>query len=130
MAHKIKMWQQLGPKLAPATPMEAEEVIDDLVAATNQSRGSILAVLAELDTATEKGLKAGRTVKYPNGTTIRPIGKKDGTIKVSVKMNRRIPRNVNSDFRGQWINAANIGKSEDEMIAQWNELHPDDPIED
>lgn len=38
-----------GPKLATATPIEAEEVIEQLIAATNQTRGSVLAVLSELD---------------------------------------------------------------------------------
>lgn len=42
MAAKIKMWQELGPKLASATPMESEEIIEELIAATNQTRGSIL----------------------------------------------------------------------------------------
>jgi hypothetical protein len=35
---------------------------------------------------------------------------------------------VNSLFRGKWVNAENIGKSESEMIALWNEEHPSDPI--
>ncbi|MCP4540745.1 MAG: hypothetical protein GY832_26705 [Chloroflexi bacterium] len=130
MAKKIKMWQKLGPKLASATPMEAEEVIEELIAATNQSRGSILAVLSELDVVTERGLKAGRTVKMPNGTIYRPIGKRDGSVKAGTRLNPQISRNVNNNFRGEWINASNIGKSDEEMIALWNELYPDDPIEE
>jgi hypothetical protein len=129
MAKKIKMWQELGPRLAPATPMEGEEIIQELIAATNQTRGSVLAVLSELDTVTEKGLEAGRIVKLPNGTTYRPVGDKDGNIKVSLRLNPRVTKAVNSDFRGKWINAENIGKSEAEMIAKWNASHPDDKIE-
>ena len=30
----------------------------------------------------------------------------------------------------KWINAENIGKTEEEMVAIWNELHPDDLIDD
>ncbi|MBU0510074.1 MAG: hypothetical protein KKD28_12410 [Chloroflexi bacterium] len=130
MAKKIKMWQELGPKLESATPMEAEEIIDELIAATNQTRGSILAVLSELDVAIEKSLKAGRIVKLPNGTSFRPIGKKDGRVKISLRLNPRVTNGVNSEFRGQWINAENIGKTEAEMIPIWNVLHPDDPIEE
>jgi len=130
MAKKIKMWQELGPRLASATPMDSEEMIDELIAATNQTRGSILAVLSELDVVIEKGLKAGRIVKLPNGTSFRPIGKKDGSIKISLRLNPRVSGGVNSEFRGAWLNAANIGKTEDEMVALWNELHPDDLIED
>jgi hypothetical protein len=50
MAKKIQMWKELGPQLAPATPVEPEEVVEELVLTTNQTRGSLLAVLSELDT--------------------------------------------------------------------------------
>ena len=46
MAVKIKIWRETGPRLAPATAMEAEEIVEELIAATNQTRGSVLAVLA------------------------------------------------------------------------------------
>jgi len=29
----------------------------------------------------------------------------------------------------KWRNAANIGKSEAEVVARWNAAHPEDPIE-
>jgi hypothetical protein len=109
--------------------MKAEEVIEELIAATNQTRGSVLAVLSELDVAIEKGLKAGRIVKLPNGTNYRPVGKKDGSISIKLRLNPRVETAVNSEFRGQWVNADNIGKSEEEIVALWDEAHPDDPIE-
>ncbi len=130
MAKKIQMWTEFGPKLATATPVEAEEVIEQLVQATNQTRGSILAVLSELDEVILQGLRSGRIVKLPNGTHYRPIGKKDGSIKVSVRLNPRLSKLIAADRRANWVNAQNIGKSEAEMIVLWNEAHPDDPIEE
>ena len=35
---------------------------------------------------------------------------------------------VNASFRGKWVNAENIGKTEEQMIELWNLTHPDDPI--
>jgi hypothetical protein len=32
------------------------------------------------------------------------------------------------EFRGQVLNAENIGKSSADLVSQWNELHPEDPI--
>jgi hypothetical protein len=32
-------------------------------------------------------------------------------------------------YRGEWRNAENIGKSNEELIALWNKAHPDDPVE-
>lgn len=129
MAKIIRAWAVLGPRLAPTVPMESEELIENLVAATNQSRGSILALLSELDDQIETALKSGRIVRLPNSTHYRPIGKKDGSIDINVRVNPDLYKRVNFGFRGKWINSANIGKSQDEIIALWNEIYPDDPIE-
>lgn len=130
MAKKIQAWAAYGPKIALGTPMKPEELIENIVAATNQSRGSVLAVLAELDVQTEAGLKAGRIVQLPNGTHYEPIGKKDGSVDIDVRVNPDLDKKVNAGFRGTWVNSGNIGKNEAEIIALWNEAHPEDPIED
>jgi hypothetical protein len=129
MFQSIKAWAKFGPRLEPKDPMDSEEIIENIVKATNQSRGSVLAVLSELDVQLEGGLKAGRVVQLPNGTHFRPVGKKDGRVDIQVRINPAIDRNVNANFRGKWRNAENIGKSEMEIIALWNEAFPEDPIE-
>lgn len=106
----------------------AGEIIENVVAVTNQSKGSLLAVLAELDVQIIAGLKAGRIVRLPNGTRFEPIGKKDGSIDIRVTVNPELDRAVNAAFRGKWINPENIGKSEEQMIELWNTNHPEDPI--
>jgi len=129
MAKRIQAWSEFGPKLAKTDPITGEEVIEQLVKGTNESRGSVMAVLSELDDAIEQGLKAGRIVHLPNGTHYRPIGKKDGSVNVSVRVTPRVVKRVNAEFRGQWVNAENIGISQEDVIALWNAAHPDDPIE-
>jgi hypothetical protein len=130
MAKKIQMWHELGPRLATATPVESEEVIEELVANTNQTRGSILGVLSELDAVIEKALKAGRRVKLPNGMILVPVGKKDGSIIIRASFGKPMLGRINVEQRAKWLHAENIGKTEAEMILLWNELHPEDPIED
>lgn len=130
MAKKIQAWAAYGPKITLGAPMKKEELIENIVAATNQSKGSVLAVLAELDVQTEAGLKAGRIVQLPNGTHFEPIGKKDGSIDIGVRVNPELDRLVNAGFRGAWVNAQNIGKTEAEIIALWNQDHSTDPIEE
>ena len=129
MAKKIQAWAKFGPRIELAPPMKSEELIENLIAATNQSRGSVLAVLSELDVQVESALKAGRIIHLPNGTHYEPTGKKNGSINIDVRVNPDLDKRVNAGFRGKWINAENIGKSEAEIIALWNEAHPDDPIE-
>ncbi len=128
MAKKIQAWVEFGPRIELAATMTSNELIENIVAATNQSRGSVLAVLSELDVQIEAGLKAGRIVHLPNGTHYEPIGKKDGSIDLSVRVNPDVDKRVNSEFRGKWLNSANFGKSQDEIIALWNEKHPDDLV--
>lgn len=130
MAKIIRAWAVLGPRLEPSTPMDSEELIENLIAATNQSRGSILALLSELDDQIETALKSGRIVRLPNNTHYRPIGKRDGSIDINVRVNPELRKRVNFGFRGKWINSVNIGKTQDEIITLWNAAYPDDPIEE
>lgn len=129
MAKKIQAWGELGPRIEHGAVMMPQEIIENVINATNQSRGSVLAVLSELDVQLEGGLKAGRIVRLPNGTHYEPIGKKDGSIDIKVRVNPAVSKRVNTEFRGTWINGENFGISEAEIIALWNEKYPADPIE-
>jgi len=128
MAEKIQMWRELGPQIVPGSPLDPEEFIETLIETTGQSEGALVGVLAEVDTIIVRALRSGRRVKLPNGLRFRPIGKKDGSIRTKIDYGVRMNRRVNNNPRAEWKNSKNIDISEDEMIAQWNELHPDDPI--
>jgi hypothetical protein len=128
MAVAIQAWKEFGPRLEPTNPMKEAELIENIISATNQSRGSVLAVLSELDVQIEHALKSGRIVHLPNGTHYRPTGKKDGSINCDVRVDPGLYDRVNAGFRGKWINGANIGKNEAEIIELWNKAHPEDPI--
>ncbi len=128
MAKKIQAWVEFGPRLEPTDPITSEGLIERIVMASNQSRGSVKAILDELDVQTEICLKEGHIVQLPNGTHFKPSGHNDGSIDVNVRVNPRVVKNVNIGFRGRWKNAENIGKSEAEIIALWNAAHPEDPV--
>lgn len=129
MAKKIQAWATYGPRIQLGDPMTSDEIIENIVGNTNQSKGSVLAVLAELDVQLESGLKAGRIVQLPNGTHFEPVGKRDGSVDIKVRVNRDVNKNVNNSFRGKWANAANKGASEADIFEQWNADHPEDPVE-
>jgi hypothetical protein len=130
MAKKIQAWRAYGPRVGLGDAVTKQDFIDNIVSATNQSKGSILAVLSEQDVQIESALRAGRIIHLPNGMRIEPVGKKDGWIEIHVRVSPELVNKVNASFRGKWINAENIGKSEAEIMTMWNEEHPDDPIED
>jgi hypothetical protein len=129
MAHKVQAFATYGPRIKCGSVMEAEEFIEQLVVSTNQSRGSLLAMLAEMDAISENALKSGRIVKLPNGMTLRPTMKRNGRIEIAVRVNPALTRHVNNGFRGKITNHANIDKGEAELVELWNRDHPDDPIE-
>lgn len=128
MAKKIQAWVEFGPRIQLSDPMTSKEIIENLINATSQSRGSVLAMLSELDVQIEAGLKAGRIVQLPNGTHFEPVGKKDGSIIICVRVNPEVTRSVNAEFRGKWLHSENIGINEAEIIDLWNQAHPDDPL--
>jgi hypothetical protein len=128
MGQKIQAWVEFGPRLVPTDPISPEGLIERIVAATNQSRGSVKAILDELDVQTEICLKEGHIVHLPNGTHYKPVGHRDGSIIVNVRVNPRVVKNVNIGFRGRWHNAENIGKTEAEIIALWNAAYSEDLI--
>jgi len=124
----IKMWSMYGPCSAHGKLMKSDEVIQNVVAHTNQSKGSLLALLSELDVQILAGLKAGRIVRLPNGTRFEPVGDQDGYIHIRVTVSPEMEKLVNATFWGDWVNAENIGKSETEMIEFYNGKHPDAPF--
>lgn len=129
MAKKINAWTEFGPRLEPADPVSPESLMRDLLLGTNQTRGSVHAILDELDAHLERALSEGRIVQLPNGMHFQPVGKKDGSLAIHVRVNPDLLQRVNANFLGKWRHAENIGKSEAEIIALWNAAHPDDPVE-
>ncbi len=130
MAKKIQAWRAYGPRIDKGDVVTQEEFIEHVTSATNQSKGSILAVLSEQDVQIEAALRAGRIIRLPNGMRIEPVGTKDGWVEIHVRVSSELVNKVNATFRGKWINAEYIGKSEAEIMTRWNAEHPDDPIED
>jgi hypothetical protein len=55
----------------------------------------------------------------------------DGTFGVGHRADDAIKKRLNAPgaFQGEIVNRENIGKASDDLVAQWNEAHPDDPVE-
>jgi hypothetical protein len=128
MISKIQLWSKYGPRIALGNPMEPEEIVESVINSSNQSKGSVLAVLAELDVYILAGLKAGRIVRLPNGIRFEPVARKDGSIRIVISIDKEMEHNVNAFFKGKWINANHIGWTEAQMAELWNEDHPERPI--
>jgi hypothetical protein len=56
--------------------------------------------------------------QLPNGTHYEPVGKRDGSVNIKVRVNYEVNKKVNNNFRGKWTNAANKGVSEADIFEQ------------
>jgi hypothetical protein len=128
MAYHIQAWKKHGPRVVNPKTMESKEFINRLTRGVNQTKGTTLSFLAELDDILVESLQIGRGVKLPNGWTISVSGKKDGTVEINVSVGKEMQDRVNADFNGEWINAQNIGKTNEEICGIWNEDNPNDQI--
>jgi hypothetical protein len=56
----------------------------------------------------------------------------DGTFEVKVRVDKRVLRALNAEgaFRGTLANTEHIGKRAADLVALWNDEHPDDPVEE
>ncbi|MCX6065581.1 MAG: hypothetical protein NT121_07485 [Chloroflexi bacterium] len=55
----------------------------------------------------------------------------EGDIEIKVRLSQRLLNDMNvfSNFQGEIFNANNIGKTSDELITEWNNLHPTNQVE-
>ena len=75
-------------------------------------------------------LKQGRPI-HTATAIYTPVIKQDGRIEVNVRLKGGVASQINvpGEFKGDVINAENIGKSTDELCDQWDVEFPDDLIE-
>jgi hypothetical protein len=85
-------------------------------------------LLASSRTSRKAGLD-GRRVRTGGATYYLSIDL-EGKFAVKVRPDKRITRAANQEkaFRGRIANAENV-KSSDDLVAMWNEDHPDDLVE-
>lgn len=130
MAHKLEAITAFRPRIKRLPAADNERFLELTTARSTLSRGVVKNVQeAEVETLT--GLLAeGRAVNTGTVTYI-PSVDLEGNINVRARVDKRILRALNSEggFRGRFTNAENVGKGQEELVAMWNEAHPDDPVE-
>jgi hypothetical protein len=121
MADKLKAINLLRPKLKLGRMFSMDQVAPYVADRTGLNRGVILNVLNEFcDTLIFFALD-GRTVKLDG---------LDGTLSISVQLDSRMQKRLNDEglFKGETLNRENIGKTPDELVTLWNQIHPEDPV--
>lgn len=130
MADKIKAIGTYRPRIDYGKRAGMDELVDFIARSTGLNEGTIRQVLIELRDATLYHMLQGQPVYLEGLGTYSPKIALDGKFGVGHRADMKLKNGLNAPgaFKGEIINRENIGKTSDELVAKWNEEHPDDPI--
>jgi hypothetical protein len=130
MAHKIKAINAYRPRIEQGNTVQKPELIRALSRATSLVEGSVDQTMKELRDQLIEYCRAGRAVKVEGLGTWTPTIGLDGTLDIHYRPDPAFSYglNVPGVFTGTILNRENIGKTSEELVNQWNENNPDDPV--
>jgi hypothetical protein len=130
VAKKIQAIQRYGPRLKLGKAVTEDEYLNLVTFNSGVNRGTVQHVENANLEALIFLLKQGRPV-HTGSAIYTPFIKLDGHIVVHMDIVRRVEDaiNVYDEFKGEMINAENVGKSSSELYDMWDAEFPDDLIE-
>jgi hypothetical protein len=131
MARKITAIRRYRPEIKRMRTRQTWEMVHDIARGTSLNEGSIRFVIYELRDAILRAHSIGQAVKIEGLGTFTPTIRMDGSLDILFRPDPGMLRQLNdpTKFYAKILNKANIGKTADELVAQWNMEHPDDPVE-
>ncbi len=130
MASRIKAINAFRPRIDLGPTVQKQELVRYIADRTGLNEGEVDVVLKELRDAIVFFHRQGRGVRLEGLGTYLPNIDLSGAFDVQHRLDPEIRKalNVPGTFTGAILNRENIGKSPDELVAMWNEAHPDDPV--
>jgi hypothetical protein len=119
-----------SPRVQQGRTVGMEEICLFISGRTSLNEGEIGNVLKELHEVFCFFMKAGQAVYLEDVGTFRLEVVMDGTFKIRYLPDTLIKSKINTPgwFIGDMKNKKMLGKTVDDLIARWNEEHPDDPV--
>ena len=129
MAKQIQAITAYRPRIELGDPATTERFLELVTQRTTLSTGVVKNV-QESEVETLIGLLLEGRPVHTGVAIYTPSIDVDGDIEIKVKPDKRIVAALNAQgaLKGKITNADNIGKSADDLVALWNEEHPDDPV--
>jgi hypothetical protein len=131
MAKKITAIRKYRPEIERMPTLQTRHMIENLARRTSLNEGSIRHVVYELRDEILRAHRTGQAVKIEGLGTFTPTIHLDGSLDILFRPDPDMLRQLNdrTKFYAKILNKANIGKTAEELVAQWNEEHPVDPVE-
>ena len=129
-AKRITAIQALTPRIELGNRWVTETLCELISRRSSLNRGEIENVLRELHENLAYALSAGRPVKLDGIGTFTPVIPLNGELSINVRVDRELIRDLNKPgrFTGRIRSRGSIGLTADDLIEQWNKLHPDDLV--
>lgn len=130
MASLIQAISALGPRIQLDRRASMNELVSLISGRTGLNRGDILQVVHELREAIVFFALAGRSVKIEGLASYSPKVNLPGNFSLVHRQDPSIKYDLNKQkaFEGNIANRDMMGKTSADVIARWNEEHPDDLI--
>jgi nucleoid DNA-binding protein len=132
MALKVKAINLTRVKLKMQKPVRVNEMVKYIADRTSLNSGEIKNVIDELHDTVVHFCMQGRTVIFEGLGRYSPNISISGEIGIRHATDNKLQKAVNDlqVYKGEVVNRENIVNTADELIAIWNEQHPEDPVTD
>jgi len=133
MAKKLAVLNQTRPRITSQRVVDQEKASQRMSKNTTYNAEEIYSILRMYTKDCLAALQAGETVKIDGLVILTPNMKVGGEVDVSLRGDRGATASLNNPTlwtADKVLNHANLGKSADELVEQWNKDHPDDVVTD
>ena len=130
MTKRINAIKALTPSIKLQNTAQNDLLCKYISRRSSLNAGEINNVLRQLQDAILFFTLAGHPVKLDKLGTFTPTIRLDGSYNLNVRIDRALIRKLNQpgETEAVILNRKNVGLSADDLMAQWNDLHPDDPV--
>ncbi len=131
MVERINAIKAYTPRIKLYNRAEIDKVCKYISGQSSLNAGEIKNVLFQLHDAILSFVRRGQPVKIDDIGTFTPTIHIDGSLHLNVRVGRELIRKLNEPgfITADIINKNNIGTTADDLVSQWNENHPDAPVE-
>ena len=131
VAKKITVIRKYRPEIKRPPTQQTAQVVEMIAGRTGLNEGEIRFVVYELRDDILWAHRDGQAVKIEGLGTFTPTIRMDGSLDILFRADAEMLKQLNdpTKFRAKIVNKSSIGKSADELVARWNQEHPDDIVE-
>jgi len=129
MAHRIQAINAYRPRISLGKTVLKPALLRAISRATSLVEGTVDMAIKETRDQIIEICRSGRAVKVEGLGRFEPVIDLEGNLSISFRADPAFAFSLNQGtFEGNIENRENIGKTSEELIAKWNEEHPDDPV--